>query len=175
MEIQFTQSRPQSARLVAQVTDKGKVPADLDKAMVEGMEAARFKGGAGQVFEGFVERDGQVLRLAIAGTGDRNDEARPANLEKAGAALAAKYQSSGNEELVLDLTNSGLSGEEAACVLLGLRLRSMFVGMTRAMRALMVLLPVEIPEGIEGRFSQESVDLLCLYGVGFLGTLDATY
>ncbi len=124
MEVQFTQSRPQSARLVAQVTDKGKVPADLDKAMVEGMEAARFKGGAGQVFEGFVERDGQVLRLAIAGTGDRNDEARPANLEKAGAALAAKYQSSGNGELVLDLTDSGLSGEEAACVLLGLRLRN---------------------------------------------------
>ena len=57
-------------------------------------------------------------------TGRRNDEARPANLEKAGAALAAKYQSSGNEELVLDLTNSGLSGEEAACVLLGLRLRN---------------------------------------------------
>ena len=44
MEIQFTQSRPQSARLVAQVTDKGKVPVGLDKAMTEGMEAARFKG-----------------------------------------------------------------------------------------------------------------------------------
>ena len=44
MEIQFTQSRPQSARLVAQVTDKGKVPVGLDKAMTEGMEAARFPG-----------------------------------------------------------------------------------------------------------------------------------
>ncbi|WP_417319443.1 leucyl aminopeptidase [Erythrobacter aureus] len=124
MKIQFSQSRPQVARLVAQVTDKGKIPAGLDRAMTEGMEAARFKGNAGQIFDGFVERDGQVLRVAIAGAGDKNDEARLANLEKAGAALAAKYQSSGNEELVLDLSDSGLSGEEAACVLLGLRLRN---------------------------------------------------
>ena len=101
MEIQFTQSRPQSARLVAQVTDKGKVPVGLDKAMTEGMEAARFKGNTGQVFDGFVDRDGQVFRLAIAGAGDAKDDARLANLEKAGAALTAKYQSIGNDELVL--------------------------------------------------------------------------
>ncbi len=124
MHIQFSQSRPQDARLVAQVTDKGKVPAGLEKAMVDGMEAARFKGTAGQVFEGFVERDGQVIRLALAGAGDKSDEARLANCEKAGAALAAKYQSSGVAELVLDLADSGLSAEEAASVLLGLRLRN---------------------------------------------------
>ena len=123
MEIQFTQSRPQSARLVAQVTDKGKVPVGLDKAMTEGMEAARFKGNTGQVFDGFVDRDGQVFRLAIAGAGDAKDDARLANLEKAGAALTAKYQSIGNDELVLDLSDSNLSGEEAASVLFGLRLR----------------------------------------------------
>ena len=124
MQIQFSQSRPQDVRLVAQVTDKGKVPAGLEKSLVEGMETARFKGTVGQVFEGFVERGGQVLRLALAGAGDRNDEARLANLEKAGAALAAKYQASGAVELALDLSDSGLSGEEAACVLLGLRLRN---------------------------------------------------
>ncbi|QYJ06633.1 leucyl aminopeptidase [Qipengyuania flava] len=124
MEIQFSQSRPQSARLLAQVTDKGKVPDGLDAAMVKGMEAARFKGTAGQVFEGFAERDGEVLRLAIAGVGDKNDEARLANCEKAGAALAAKYQSSGEETMALDLSSGGLTAEEAACVLLGLRLRN---------------------------------------------------
>ena len=124
MEIQFTQSRPQSARLVAQVTDKGKVPVGLDKAMTEGMEAARFKGNTGQVFDGFVDRDGQVFRLAIAGAGDAKDDARLANLEKAGAALTARYQSIGNDELVLDLSDSNLSGEEAASVLFGLRLRN---------------------------------------------------
>ena len=124
MHIQFSQSRPQSARLVAQVTDKGKLPEGLEKALAEGAESARFKGKAGQLFEGFVERDGQVLRLALAGAGDRNDEARLANCEKAGAALAAKYQSIGNAELVLDLAGSSLSAEEAASVLLGLRLRN---------------------------------------------------
>lgn len=124
MEIQFTQSRPQSARLVAQVTDKGKVPGGLDAAMVEGMTAARFKGTSGQVFDGFTQQGDTVVRLAIAGVGDKNDEARLANCEKAGAALAAKYQSAGNEELVLDLTDGGLTAEEAACVLLGLRLRN---------------------------------------------------
>ncbi len=124
MHIQFSQSRPQDARLVAQVTDKGKVPAGLEKPLVEGMEAARFKGAAGQVFEGFAERDGQVLRLAVAGLGDKNDEARLANCEKAGAALAAKYQASGETDLVLDLSAGGLSAEEAAYVLLGLRLRN---------------------------------------------------
>ncbi|MBX7500319.1 leucyl aminopeptidase [Qipengyuania sp. YG27] len=124
MHIQFSQSRPQDARLVAQVTDKGKVPAGLEKPLVEGMEAARFKGAAGQVFEGFAERDGQVLRLAVAGLGDKNDEARLANCEKAGAALAAKYQASGETDLVLDLSAGGLSAEGAAYVLLGLRLRN---------------------------------------------------
>ena len=124
MHIQFSQSRPQVARLVAQVTDKDKVPAGLEKPFAEGMEAARFKGKAGQVFDGFVERDGQVLRLALAGLGDKSDEARLANCEKAGAALAAKYQSSGDEELVLDLADSGLTAEQAASVLLGLRLRN---------------------------------------------------
>ena len=69
MQIQFSQSRPQDVRLVAQVTDKGKVPAGLEKSLVEGMETARFKGTVGQVFEGFVERGGQVLRLALAGAG----------------------------------------------------------------------------------------------------------
>jgi len=124
MHIQFSQSRPQVARLVAQVTDKGKVPAGLEKPLVDGMAAARFKGTAGQVFEGFSERDGEVLRLAVAGLGDKNDEARLANCEKAGAALAAKYQASGETDLALDLAGSALTAEETASVLLGLRLRN---------------------------------------------------
>ncbi|MDG5747015.1 leucyl aminopeptidase [Qipengyuania sp. XHP0207] len=124
MLIQFSQSRPQSARLIAQVVDKGKLPPSLEKAVREGAEAARFKGTAGQLFDGFVERDGRVLRLALAGAGDRNDEARSANLEKAGAAIAAQYQTSGESEVVLDLADSGLSASEAASVLLGLRLRN---------------------------------------------------
>ena len=124
MQIQFSPSRPQLAGLVAQVTDQGKVPAGLEKALAEGMGAARFKGAAGQLFEGFVERDGKVIRLAIAGLGEAGAATRSANCEKAGAALAGKYQASGETELVLDLDGSGLSGEEVASLLLGLRLRN---------------------------------------------------
>ncbi len=124
MEIQFSQSRPQSARLVAQVTDKGKLPDGLEQATVKSAEAARFQGRAGQVFDSFVEADGEVRRLALAGAGDAKDDARLAHLEKAGAALAAKYQSTGDEELVLDLSQTTLSAEEAVAVLLGLRLRN---------------------------------------------------
>ena len=124
MHIQFSQSRPQGARLIAHVVDKGKLPSVTNPAMRAGADAARFKGNAGQTFDGFVENDGEVARLALAGSGDRNDEARLANLEKAGAALAGKYQSSGDKDMVLDLSESGLSAAEAAHVLLGLRLRN---------------------------------------------------
>ncbi len=124
MRIQFSQTRPQSARLLAHVVDQGKLPSDLEKAMSEGAEAARFKGRPGQVFDGFVERDGQVLRLVLAGAGEKTAEDRHASLERAGGALAAKYQCSGDAVLVLDVAQSGLSGEEIACVLMGLRLRN---------------------------------------------------
>lgn len=124
MHIQFSQSRPQGARLIAHVVDKGKLPAATNAAMRAGAQAAGFKGNAGQTFDGFVEEAGEVARLALAGAGDRNDEARFANLEKAGAALAGKYQSSGDKNLVLDLSESDLSAVEVAHVLLGLRLRN---------------------------------------------------
>lgn len=124
MQVQFSQSRPQAARLIAQTVAKGKLPDDLPAAMRAGAEAARFKGNPGQVFDGFVERDGSVARLVLAGAGEEGAEARLANLEKAGAGIAAKFQCSGDEELVLDVSASGLSAEEVAHVLLGLRLRN---------------------------------------------------
>ena len=124
MHIQFNQSRPQGARLIAHVVDKGKLPSATNAAMRAGAEAARFRGNTGQTFDGFVEDGGEVARLALAGAGEKNSDARLANLEKAGAALAGKYQSSGDKELVLDLTESDLSADEAAHVLLGLRLRN---------------------------------------------------
>ncbi|MDG6078655.1 leucyl aminopeptidase [Erythrobacter litoralis] len=124
MHIQFSQTRPQAARLIAQIADKGKLPSSLSRAMREGAEAARFKGTPGQVFDGFEESGDTVARLAIVGAGMPDAEERLANLEKAGAALAAKYQSIGVEELVLDLSDAGLSAQEAAHVVLGIRLRN---------------------------------------------------
>ena len=159
MHIQFSQSRPQGARLIAHVVDKGKLPAATNAAMRAGAEAARFKGSAGQTFDGFVEDGGQVARLALAGAGDRNDEARLANLEKAGAALASKFQSTGDKDMVLDLSESGLSAEEASHVLLGLRLRNWRYDIYRTKLkdeqkvTLESITVVGAPEGIEGAWA----------------------
>ena len=122
MQIEFSQSRPEGARIIAQATNKGQLPDGLERAMEEGAKAARFKGSAGQLFDGFVERDGAVHRLVLVGTGAADAEGRAANCEKAGAAISGKYQSAGDETIVFDAT--GLAAEDLAHVLLGLRLRN---------------------------------------------------
>lgn len=124
MIIDFSQTIPSDAKLVARIVDKGAVLTGLESSLVEGAKTARFKGNAGQVFEGFVERGGSVVRAAIAGAGDPKGKDRRTGLEKAGAALTAKFLTSGETSIVLDLSDSGLSANDAASVLLGLRLRS---------------------------------------------------
>lgn len=124
MQINFTDTRPSDARLVAHIADKGKMPSGLELSLDEGAEAARFKGTAGQLFESFVERGGKAVRVAIAGAGAPDADARHANCEKAGAAISAKFMTSGATDLALDLTDSGLDAVHAAAVLLGLRLRA---------------------------------------------------
>ncbi|NVD43620.1 leucyl aminopeptidase [Qipengyuania atrilutea] len=123
MQIHFTQNLPSDARLIAYVTGQGKLPDNLERAIAEGTSAARFKGNAGQVFEAFAERDGSVRRVALVGTGKADSDKRTANLERAGAALTAKYLRSGEKSLAVDLTNADLSADEAAAFLTGLRLR----------------------------------------------------
>lgn len=122
MQIEFTRSRPEGSRLIAQVVDKGKLPDGLERIIAEGARAARFDGKPGQLFDGFVERDGIVVRVALAGSGDPASARRAANLERAGAALASKFQSAGEESIVLDAGD--LSAEALSSVLLGLRLRN---------------------------------------------------
>lgn len=127
MNILFSQTMPAPTKLVALIANKGAIPDGLETALAEGARTARFKGNAGQVFDGFVERSGEIVRVAIAGAGDPASESkgsdRRTSLEKAGAALTAKFLTSGETSLVLDLSNSGLDAKEAASVLLGLRLR----------------------------------------------------
>ncbi|KUO54959.1 MAG: aminopeptidase [Sphingomonadales bacterium BRH_c3] len=125
MQINFSDTAPAKARLIAYLANKDDLPARLERPIVDGAAAARFKGNAGQFFESFVERDGQVVRVALAGMGDANATAdkRAEGLEKAGAALAAKYLTSGETDLVLDFAGSGVDAADAAAVLLGLRLR----------------------------------------------------
>jgi leucyl aminopeptidase len=76
------------------------------------------------VFEGFAGTGGAVRRIALAGTGEADSAERRHHCERAGAALTAKYLISGETAMVLDLGHAGLSPDEAAAVLLGLRLRA---------------------------------------------------
>ncbi|WP_126173662.1 leucyl aminopeptidase [Altericroceibacterium xinjiangense] len=123
MQISF-RSAPDTAsfRLVARIAEQDQLPGGLEPAAAQGASAARFTGKAGQVFETFVERDGTVVRLALVGVGKPGED-RSASLEKAGAALTAKYLTSGEDALALDLTGANLQPEDVASLLLGLRLR----------------------------------------------------
>ncbi|KLE33315.1 leucyl aminopeptidase [Aurantiacibacter gangjinensis] len=125
MDITFTPAlQADTARIVARIVAQDDMPSDLPRAMIEGAEASRFKGKAGQVFDGFQEVDGNVVRMALVGAGKPDDRERMAKLEKAGAALTAKYLTSGEEAVALDVASSDLSAEETAAVLSGARLRA---------------------------------------------------
>jgi leucyl aminopeptidase len=123
MQIHFTATSPADIRLYARVTNQGAALSGLDRTLVEGAAAARFTGRAGQVFEGFADVSGTVRRIALAGLGETGAAERQRNCERAGAALTAKYLVSGETAMVLDLADAGLSADEAAALLLGLRLR----------------------------------------------------
>ncbi len=124
MQIQFTDTSPDNVRLIARVVNQGDALSDLDAALSDGAHAARFAGRTGQVFEGFAMDNGSLRRVALAGAGETDADKRRLNVERAGAALAGKFLTSGETAMVLDLGHADLSGEEAAAVLLGLRLRS---------------------------------------------------
>ena len=113
-----------TARLVARLVTQDSLPADLEPVLSEGAAMARFTGKPGQTFEGFAERSGKVVRVALAGIGKADAEDRKATLEKAGAALVAKYLVSGETGLALDVSDAGLSAEEAVAVLTGAWLRA---------------------------------------------------
>ncbi|MGE3690148.1 MAG: leucyl aminopeptidase [Novosphingobium sp.] len=124
MQIRFADAIPSPApRLLARTVDLDGLPGNLDPLLAEGARAARFTGKAGQVFEGFIQADGQVRRVALAGLGDQNGSGRAVAVEKAGAALSAKYLASGESTLLLDLAGTSLSAAETSAFLLALRLR----------------------------------------------------
>jgi len=124
MQIHFAATAPSNVRLIARIVNQKDTPEGLDPSVIDGAKAARFTGRTGQTFESFVMTDGVLQRIALAGAGEVDAELRALHVERAGAALAAKYLTSGETEMILDLSGADLSGEEAAGVLLGLRLRS---------------------------------------------------
>ena len=125
MQIEFV-AGPLAATVtpVARIVDQDALPGDLDPVLAESARAARFTGKAGQAHDGFVSREGGVVRIALAGAGDAKAKDRAAALERAGAALTAKFLTSGESTLTLDLTGTRLSGADVAAVLLGARLRA---------------------------------------------------
>ncbi len=125
MQIQFLDA-PQSPapRLVVRLTGGDPLPAGLEPVLAEGAKAARFTGKASQIHEAFVMRDGQLVRAVLAGIGEANGAGRSGSIERAGAALAARYLTSGEAALTIDLADSGLTTVETSALLLGLRLRA---------------------------------------------------
>ncbi|MEL7738386.1 leucyl aminopeptidase [Citromicrobium bathyomarinum] len=162
MQITFADSLPSDAVLIASIANKDSLPDGIEPALAEGAKRSRFKGSAGQVVDGFVERDGKVLRVALAGAGDPKAKDRRANLEKAGGALAAKFLTSGESTIALDLSGAGLSAEDAAAVLLGLRLRAWRWDEYRTTQkdaekvSLKSAVIVGAPDGIEAAWARES-------------------
>ncbi len=108
---------------IAHVVDQEALPAGLEPVIVEGARASRFAGKTGQLHEAFVPRDGAVVRVALAGAGEPGGKDRSAALERAGAAITAKYLASGESAVTIDFSGTKLSAADVCAVLLGARLR----------------------------------------------------
>ncbi|MXO72034.1 leucyl aminopeptidase [Alteraurantiacibacter buctensis] len=125
MDISFTAAALSSLpRLRARLVDQDSFPADLPATTAAAAAASRFSGKVGQVFETFADEGGTLVRLALVGGGKAAGEDRIPNLERAGAALAARYLTSGEEALVLEADGSSMDATGVAAFLLGLRLRA---------------------------------------------------
>jgi leucyl aminopeptidase len=98
------------------------LPLESGKVVIDGAKAARFEGGAGEVFDIFVSEGGKTLRVALVGTGAQSRT----DLERAGGQLVAKYQRSGVVSLAVDMGLGALGGnrEGASQFLFGATLRS---------------------------------------------------
>jgi leucyl aminopeptidase len=125
MQIQFLEaSATPATRLVVRLVNQDATPAEIEPVLAEGARATRFSGKAGQIFEGFVERGGQLVRVALAGIGSPTADDRISAVERAGAGLVARFLTSGETGLTFDLSGSGLSVEEVSALLLAARLRA---------------------------------------------------
>ncbi len=161
MKIIFA-AAPSSSRLIARVVNQGAVPADLETVLIEGAAASRFTGKPAQLFEGFVVRGDGVVRAVLLGAGEKGDAGRIRTLEKAGAALTAKYLTSGETSLTIDLSGADLTRAEAAALLLGARLRGFRHDAYRTTMkdeqkvTLKTITVIHAPEGAKAAWAAES-------------------
>ena len=85
-------------------------------------EAQRFEREVGAVAEVFVAEGQSARRLLLVGLGARRDD--DALYERVGGALAARLLTSGETKLVVDLSGTGVTGEQAARIGFGAAARS---------------------------------------------------
>lgn len=162
MKVLFGAATGSSPRVTARLMAQDAFPADLDATLREAAEAGRFTGKAGQSFEGFTGSGASFHRIALAGLGDGAADGRASALERAGAALTAKYLTSGETAITIDFAGSGLTAAEAAAVLLGAVLRGWRYDIYRTKLtaeqkvSLVEIVAVNAPEGTEAAWATES-------------------
>ncbi|PEQ13760.1 leucyl aminopeptidase [Novosphingobium sp. PC22D] len=125
MQIQFLDATADTDNVfVVRLVNQDAVPADLEPVISEGAKRSRFAGKAGQIHEGFVESNGKVVRMVLAGIGKPDAKDRRSAIERGVAGVVGKYLRSGEASLAIDFTGAGLSAEDAAAALLAARLRA---------------------------------------------------
>jgi len=122
MKVTFAAGGASAPRLVVRVVEQDKLPATLDATTAEAAKASRFSGKLGQTFESF-SGEGALRRNVLAGLGEPAGDARLQAFERAGAAVTAKYLTSGETAVAFDLGESGATAGDAAALLLGAVLR----------------------------------------------------
>ncbi|MBF5089791.1 leucyl aminopeptidase [Novosphingobium sp. NBM11] len=162
MNVVFRPAAQARPRLVATLVPQGAFPAQADAVVRDGAAAARFTGKTGQVFEAFAQGPDGLQRFAFAGIGDGSAADRLSALERAGAALTAKYLTSGETALGIDFTGSGLSAAEAVAVLFGALLRGWRLDVYRTRLtdeqkpSLAEIVAIGAPDGTEAAWQAEA-------------------
>ncbi|WP_260923332.1 leucyl aminopeptidase [Novosphingobium sp. 9] len=162
MHIQFLDAATPSAGLLVSLVNQDALPAAIEPVLAEGARRSRFAGKVGQVFEGFAEREGKVVRVALAGLGAADAADRAEAAEKGAAAVVARYLVSGETSLALDFTDAGLTAEEASRAVLAASLRSWRHDVYRtklpedARPSLTTIEVIGAPEGTETLWSGEA-------------------
>ncbi|NIJ32380.1 leucyl aminopeptidase [Sphingomonas oligoaromativorans] len=129
MNVRFADRRPEGAYALALPQQSGQADADRLTSLLgdgaalvrQAATAQRFEGDAGSVVEAFAAEGAGVRRVLLAGLGDADQDAL---YERAGGALVAKVQMSGEKTLVVDFTGHKGTAERAARLAYGALLRS---------------------------------------------------
>jgi leucyl aminopeptidase len=120
MDIQFVAQIDASADVVAFPVRKGEAGA-LGALLGAAAAQARFDGAAGAIAETAAIDGGQAKRLLLVGIGEGSEH----DLERGGAALTAKLQTSGATHVHVDFASAGQSdADDVLAFAMGARLRN---------------------------------------------------